>query len=139
MAKGVFRKHLSHLIPADADAENLMRPIKHGEDVMVEVKRPRNLRHHRLFWGLMGLIWQNQEYYRSPEHVCAAFKIAVGHIDVIKTKRGEVAIPKSISFAKMDQVEFNHFFERALEFAVSEVIPGLGKEDLRTEVQMMVS
>ena len=139
MAKGVFRKHLSHLVPADADAETLMRSVKHDEAVMIEVKRPRNLRHHRLFWALMNMIWENQEHYKSPQEVCAAFKLAVGHVDIIKTKRGTVAIPKSISFAKMDQVEFNQFFERALEFAVTEVIPGLGKEDLRAEVQMMVS
>lgn len=115
-----------------------MRSIKLGECVEVKIKRPRNLQHHRLFWALMQKVYENQEHYKSPEEVCTAFKFAVSLTDKIKTRRGEIEVPRSIAFAKMDQVAFREFFDKAVDFCVQEVIPGLGKADLEREVMEMV-
>ena len=46
----------------------------------------------------------------------------------------EVRIPKSIAFHAMDQAEFEAFYERVIDVVVSEIIPGLSREDLKREL-----
>lgn len=135
----VFRKELFGLAATDDASEAALRSIKLGECLEVKLKRPRNLQQHRLFWALMQKVYENQEHYTSPEQVCTAFKFATGHVESIKTARGVIQVPKSISFAKMDQIAFGAFFKKAVDFCVQEVIPGLKSEDLEREVMEMVA
>ena len=131
-------KHLSALRSADDDAETLIRSLREGEIVAADIKRPRNLAHHRKFWKLMQIVADNQEHYKDAEEVCTAFKFAVGHTQKLKTMRGVVEIPLSISFARMDQTAFEAFYERALDFLVTEVIPGIAVKELEREIDDML-
>ena len=136
--KALFVKDMGSLRSADDQAAEMLRGIKRGEIVMVEVKRPRNLEMHRLFWALMQKVAENQTHYRDAEEVCAAFKIATGHCTYVKTKHGLVGLPKSISFASMDQDSFRAFFDKAVDFMVSDVLPGVDRKDLTREVEDML-
>lgn len=135
----IFRKELGCLRPADEQAEHLLHGLKLGECIEVKTRKPRNLQQHRLFWKLMQTVCENQDHYKTPEEVCIAFKFGVGLTDKIKTKRGVVEIPKSISFAKMDQIAFGEFFKRAIDFCVAEVLPGIGSDELEREVLEMAA
>ena len=77
----MFQKHLGTLRPAEPAAEEMLARIKHDDIVRVEIKKPRNLQHHRQFWALMNLVFENQDHYKSAEEVCTAFKFATGHYD----------------------------------------------------------
>jgi hypothetical protein len=46
----------------------------------------------------------------------------------------QVAIPKSISFANMPQGKFETFYTNAVDFIITEVIPGLARDDLEAMV-----
>src|SRR3990167_4678587 len=135
----LLRKGFEMLQQGDDAAQRLIGSLRHGEFIAADIKRPRNLGHHRKFWALMELVARNQKYYASAEQVCAAFKVAVGHADYVKTKRGMIGIPKSISFANMDQSEFEAFYSKAVEYLTTEVIPGLNKDALRSEVEEMLT
>ena len=134
----MFQKHLGTLRPAEPAAEEVLARIKHDDIVRVEIKKPRNLLHHRKFWALMNLVFENQDHYRSADEVCTAFKFATGHYDeqryVIKGETYLHRVPRSISFAKMSQDEFANFYERAIQFLITEVIPGLDRADLEREL-----
>ena len=130
----VFRKELGCLKPADEEAEKVLRGVKLGECVTVDVKKPRNLQHHRKFWKLMETICQNQEHYATAKDICTVFKFRIGHTKKILTRDGIVEEPLSISFAAMDQDEFAAFYDRAVDFVLKEVIPGLKREDLEREL-----
>ena len=55
-------------------------------------------------------------------------------------KDGNVAyIPKSIAFASMDQTAFNDFWDKAVTFIVTKVIPGMNRDALETEILSMVA
>lgn len=135
----MLRKSLGGLKAADEVAASVLAGIKENDLVAVEIKRRRNLKMHRLFWALMQKIYENQETYSSPEEVAAAFKVAAGHCDFVQTPRGLVGVPKSISFAKMDQAEFRAFFDKALDYLTTVVIPGLNRDDLEREVMEMTA
>lgn len=135
----VFRRYSQGFQPTDDASEAALKSAKLGECVEIKLKRPRNLQMHRLFWKLMQTVYENQEHYRSADEVCTAFKFAVGHCDTLRTKRGDVQVPKSIAFAKMDQIAFRAFFDAAIKFCVEEVLPGLNSEALEKEVLELVA
>lgn len=145
-----FRKDLGALRPANDAAEQAMSKVKHGTEVRVEMRRPRNLQHHKKFWALASIVADNQEHYASAEHLVDALKVATGHCETHAGKPETVAcphcggtfkhqtiiyVPHSISFKSMDQAEFEAFYERCLDIVAKHVIPGIDKDDLRREVE----
>ena len=135
--RAVFRKGLRGLEPVDSAAAESIATLPVGGMVMVEVTRARNIRHHRKWWALMSLIADNLPGV-SAETVCDMIKIGVGHVHAVKTKRGMVSIPKSISFAAMDQAEFDRFYDHAVHYIASDVLPGVSSADLEREVLSMI-
>ena len=135
MARAVFARKLNALYPAEPEAEQLLHSVGQGELVMVEIRRPRNVYHHRKFFALLNLVYENQEHFKSVDELLAALKLALGYVTIVRTKRfGEIAIPKSINFATMDQPAFEQFYNRAVDFIVAEVIPGLNKQELAEQI-----
>jgi hypothetical protein len=125
----------------DANGESALAKIAKGDIVSVEVKRPRNVKFLRLYWALVGLVHDNldHERYPTPEDLSDAIKIAAGHRNRIELPSGEVGfIPKSIAFHKMDQAEFDSFYERVCDLIALHFLPGVNKDDLRMEVSMMI-
>lgn len=137
--KLVFRKDVNSLRPADRMAQDALAKIKAGDMVTVEVRKPRCLSHHRLYWALMQLVADNMDGDFSPEVVSDVIKVRTGHVTVVRTKKGEVFVPKSISFSSMDQVAFRDFFDRALKVVVTDIIPGLDSDTLRHEVEAIIA
>jgi len=132
-----FRKELGKLVPADDTAQAALAKIKLGADVQLEIKRPRNIAHHRKFWALANLVADNQEHYETAEQVVAALKAATGHCDWLpmRDKKHMVAIPRSIAFHKMDQGEFAAFYDKCIDVVASHFLPGVDSAALRDEVE----
>jgi hypothetical protein len=140
LARFLAAKTIGGFRPIDEAGEEFMRRIKRGEVVSIEVKRPRNIQHHRLFWALMTIVWQNhdQERYPTVEDLVAAVKIAAGHRTRIQLPGGEVGfIPGSIAFHKMSQDDFGAFWERVVDLVCAHFLPGVTPEALRAEVENM--
>ena len=135
--RAVFRKGLRGLEPADSAAAESIGTLPVGGMVMVEVVRARNLRHHRKWWVLMSLIADNLDGV-TAETVCDVIKIGIAHVHTVKTKRGLVHISKSVSFASMDQTEFDAFYQQAVHYIVADVLPGVNSSDLEREVITMI-
>jgi len=134
MAEGIFVKHFNAFRPDDEMAESIMQTIKAGEAVKIKVTRSRSLPHLRLYWKLMQIVWENQETYKEKEDMEEDFRIAVGHCKEVTKFSGEVRIKAlPINFNQMDQAEFNIFFNKAVNFLCTEIIPGMDSEDLRRE------
>ncbi len=134
-----WRKAPGCLMPASPEAENALLKIKLDTIVEADPKQKRNLQLLRLYWATMEKIAENQTHYPDAKAVDAAFKVACGHCDWIETSKGLVGIPRSISFASMDQIEFDVFWNKALRYCCEQVIPGLDGERLRAEVMDMVT
>ena len=135
MARFLMVKNMGALRPVDEAGEAVLRHIGQGEIVGVEVKRPRNVKHHRMFFAMLSIVLQNQDYYKSLEDLLDVCKLRIGHCRTLLTRDGEVKIPSSISFAQLDQDGFNDFYNRACAWVVTEVIPGLKRGDLDAEVE----
>lgn len=138
--KFFFKKALGGtLIPTTEASREWLESLPHGEVVSGEFKRPRNGRHHAKFFAMLDLVFKNQSHYKSVEEILLVFKHHVGHGKWIVTKQNgdisEVFMPGSISFAKMDQAAFEDFYNKAVDFVCTTIIPGLEEGDLRRELE----
>lgn len=139
--KIVCRKLMGTLRPVDPVGEDALAKIKNNDLVMVEVKRARSIQHHRLYWALIGKVWENldQEDYPTADDLSDAIKIAAGHRVRLAMPDGSVAYSaKSIAFAKMDQTEFAAFYERVCDVIAMHFLPGVTSAELRSEVEQMI-
>lgn len=135
MVRILVAKNLGKLQPIDEAGEAVLKKLGQGEIVSVELIRPRNVQHHRKFFALLQIILENQDFYKSIDDLLDVCKLRIGHVRTVQTKDGTVSIPESISFAAMDQDAFNAFYDRACNWVITEVIPGLAKKDLDAEVE----
>ena len=139
MVKIDMAKTLVGLQPVYEDGEKVIRGLKLGEIISVDVVRPRNGKFHDKLFALLNLIYPNQDVYPSMNTLLDACKLATGHYDVVMLKGKEWHLPKSINFASMDAAEFKVFFDAVCNWVVTKVIPGLERtgldEAVRTKLQ----
>ncbi len=125
------------LIPTDAASAEALRALPDGTVVAVEAKRARSPDHHRKFFALLKVAFDNQQTdFRSIDTMLDAIKIAVGHAEMRETFTGEKYwYPKSISFHNMGQQKFNEFYDKALDVICEHIMPGTDRETLENELR----
>ena len=130
------RRTVSGLSADDDAATCVLRKIKVGDVVRVEVRRPRNLSAHRRFFALVNLVYTNSEKFPSPDVARRVLTCRAGHaLPYIIESTGEVLlIPESISFANMDQDEFDAFWQRVVKVVCEEILPGVTEADIEAEI-----
>ena len=114
------------LVPLGDDAYEEKKKLKLGQTYSVEVKVARNVDFHRKYFALIAYAWeflneQETERFKDKENFRKYIEIAAGHCDVIFHPRLQefVEIPKSISFAKMDNTAFSDLYGRVKDVIFS--------------------
>jgi hypothetical protein len=134
MSDVYFARTIGGLAPVDDAAREAINHYGTGEILRAKLYRDRNPRHHRLFFGLLKLVFDNQERYLSTEALRFAITVQAGYVDEIRLSGDRVALkPKSISFGSMDQGEFKLFYDAALK-AIPELLPELKGVDWEREL-----
>jgi hypothetical protein len=99
----------------DSDKE-AVKKIKAGDDVEIEIKRPRNLAFHRKTFSLFNLVFDNQEHYKNLEELRKDLTIEAGYFTKRYNMHGvEIIEAQSISFAAMNQDTFDEYYQRLLD------------------------
>ncbi len=102
----------------DSDHEKAKK-IKVNEFYEFSYSKPRNYQFHKKFFALLELVYQNQELYNNKDDLREDLTIEAGFYRNAKNLQGEpVKKAKSISFAKMDENEFNDFYNRIIDVIV---------------------
>lgn len=127
-------KRLNGLHAADDAAADVVRALAQGEVIRANIRKPRNLQFHRKFFALLQLVYESTELWPSVDELLIDLKFRLGHVDAVQLSSGEVVkLPKSISFAKMDDVEFSQFFDRSMR-VLCEMAGGIEEDGLREAV-----
>lgn len=119
-----FRKRNGSLVPLNEQADEFMAGIKDGKDVLVTVRRARNLKFHRLLFAMLHKIIDNTDRWSDEEVLLADLKeqIRYGHY-CANGFSGEIRfVPDSISFAKCDEDKFRRLFNRFVHVLATEVL-----------------
>jgi|TARA_R100000544_G_scaffold34719_3_gene21657 hypothetical protein len=127
------------LVPTDRKSEDLIKALRPGRIVMIRSHAARNGKHHRLLWAVAGLIAENSEHYDDAEHVVEQLKLATGHVkrvwyDVPGLGRIQQIRGASIAYESMSQEDFSAWFEKALIYIQSDMLPGVETETIRKEI-----
>jgi len=114
------------LIPVGDTGNNFLAKKMHEGDILpAKVWKPRNYGYHRKYMAMLKYLEQNCDKYNCIEAYKQELKLRTGYYTIHTTSKGvEVPILKSISFAEMDQVEFEEFFSKCIDAILMWFIPG---------------
>jgi hypothetical protein len=126
---------------SDTRSAELWNDLPRGKDLRAKVTQPRNVKHHRKLFALLGVVLPHQDVYLTTHALLDGIKLATGHTHaVINPETGETLhAPASIAFDKMGQDEFEQFYDRAVDLICRRIIPGLGRADLEREVNEILA
>lgn len=130
----------------DDAAREYLRKVKLGDVVKCEVIRPRSVKYHRRFFGMLNTVWQACGDWQTVDELLVELKFRAGLVDrqqVIDKATGEVLAeiikPRSISFAAMSDDQFREFVDRCIKIICETMVPGLDDSVLRDEVLRAVA
>ena len=121
------------LKPVYESDQDSLRKIPANEEVKADIVRPRNYQFHKKFFALLNLAFNNQERYDNFEAMRAVFIMKAGFYEEVRTDKGLLYFPKSISFANMDEIEFTQLYSKMLDIVCIEL--GAEREDLIPEIE----
>lgn len=129
------------LVPMyDSDYDE-KKKLRVGEIVLCDISKPRNYEFHKKFFALIRLVFDN-----LPEHIADTFNIYSEEdmLDVLKVDLGlynivyvggkQLVKVGSISFAKMDNTEFERFYNRSIDIVLNKYMNGTERFDLIEEI-----
>ncbi len=135
MTKAAFVKAGRGLLPCDEDGRELMAALSQGQQVMVNIHTPRNIRHHRLFFVLLHKIVEAGAWSGSREALRKTLLYETNTVDIVIMFDGTIEYTvRSMDFENMPQNEFNIFFDKALEKISNDLLQSDDWELLKAEI-----
>ena len=140
----IFCEVTAHgLVPLYDSDYDLKKRLRVGSVVKCKVSNPRNYEHHKKFFALVRLTFDNlpsnlAEYFKvhNEEDMLRRFKRDLGYFKTSLNERGEKEIEyQSISFSAMEQHEFERFYNQCIDLVLYKYLKGIDKEDLITEIE----
>ena len=116
--KILVKKTLSGLIPVSKTEYDKLQEcrLKIGETYQIDIKKPRNVKFHRKFFVLINLCFENQENYNNIDHLRHDLIVEAGFYEKVFDLNGiETLRARSMSFAKMDDIEFKELYNRVAD------------------------
>ena len=115
---------------------DLKKRLKVGQSYVADVKVARNVGFHRKYWALLNAAWsllpeRTSNGFRSLEGFRSYVIVAAGFYELYFNPRLKefVEVPRSISFEKMDEVEFSELYNRSKDVIWSIVGRYVSEED----------
>ncbi len=129
------------LVPLyDSDYDEKQR-LKVGDKVLCHISRPRNYLFHKKFFALIRLVFENlpehlhaQMGIYSEDDLLTSIKLDLGRATVITYNGVDVVKVGSISFAAMDDTQFEEFYRAAISVILNKYLVGTDREELLEEV-----
>ena len=132
-------------VPLDDIDWEQKKQLKLGSDVKIRITMPRNIKFHRKFFALLNITFENlpekiqeEKNIDSVDRLLQLIKIHLGYYDVVKVGESNVLNLHSISFAKMDETEFRHFYDLAVNDILRYFLQGTNRNDLLQEVDAFI-
>ena len=131
------------LVPLYESDYDLKKRLRVGSTVRCRVSQPRNYEFHKKFFALVRLTFDNLPFplvgrwaIRSMDDMLRRFKRDLGYFTSSVNELGEREIEyRSISFAAMDEHEFEAFYENCVNLVLYKYLSGIDRQELIEEVQ----
>jgi hypothetical protein len=137
------------LVPVDQQGVELLAKLKTGAGVSCEIKRARNVGHHRKLFALLNFAfdaWEPaaQQYKGQPvqknfDRFRSDIVILAGFFEATIAINGETRLAaKSISFANMGQDEFDGLYEKVITVVMHKILTNYQREDLDNIIEQLL-
>lgn len=125
---------ISGLIPASRTEFDKLQSakLKIGEFYKVEITKQRNPKHHKKFFVLLNLCFNNQDIFNNQDQMRKWITMKAGFVEKVITPTGFYYDAQSISFSKMDQTEFDDYYNKCINVCLNWI--GFDREDLMEEI-----
>src|ERR1700733_12302202 len=114
------------LAPHGPTDDEIIRGFDAGRPLRVRITQARNPRATRFYFAMLSLVRENlPEPAPSVQVLHEAVKVMLGITLTVKTPRGDIVLPGSISFAAMSEPAFHDYLEAFKHLLVTRIIPGV--------------
>ena len=149
--KGYFKKMPGGvLVPDNDETREWLEGVKLGGYVKAELTRPRNYKYLQKFILLVKVgfeYWEPPKIdskYGTPEKNFERFRemvtIQAGYYHVVMNLDGTARLQAdSISFANMNEEDFNKLFSNVVDVLLKKVCTNQSKEDINNHVNTLLS
>jgi hypothetical protein len=146
-----LQKNFGVLAPADEQAEEIIKGMKHGQVMRVKFTLPRNYKFLKKYFALLKVGYDNwtpgkiNSKYGVPEKDFGRFRadviILAGYYTTTVRLDGSVRIePKSTAFANMTEEEFSTLYSKTIDVLLKHVYGnGMTPEELNQIVERYLS
>lgn len=138
------------LVPYDEAAAAFIQKMKVGELAHSDFKRVRNYKFHKKYFALVtfafdqweprgGLTYQGQAVTKNKDRFRKDVAILAGFFESTVNLKGEVRLEaKSISFAQMDEIEFEALYSATVDVVLQRVLTRFTKDELENVVNQLL-
>lgn len=117
------------LFPSDFDDK---RKLKLGQDYLADITNPRNLGFHKKFFAMLNVGHENTKLEMPFDTYRKYMTVKAGFFTAYQTPKGLYYDPDSISFASMEQDEFEEVYSRVLDRIIEDI--GVTKEEVEKQL-----
>lgn len=130
-----LQRTLRGLIPLDDTDKEKINKIPFDVALEYDVKVPRNIKFHRKYFAMMNLAFENQDEFKNFQIFREAVIIGAGFFDKVQRLHGEeIIVAKSISFANMDNEQFEQLYTACIDTIIDYF--NFTKKDFESELAM---
>ena len=130
-------------VPMYESDHEAKKRLRVGTVVKCKASNPRNYEFHKKFFALVRLTFDNLPtrlavYWKinNEDDMLRRFKRDLGYFTSTYNEKGEKEIEYgSISFAAMEQYEFECFYNQCIDLVLCKYIKGVDRQDLITEIE----
>ena len=129
------------LVPMYESDYDEKKRLKLGDTVLCTIKKPRNYEFHKKFFALVRLCYQNLPEWmeqvldiHSEEDMLTSMKLDLGMAEIVYINGRPIAKTGSISFAAMDNTEFERFYNRCVDLVLTRYLCGTDRQALLDEI-----
>lgn len=145
MAEMYFKKSGQILIPEFISQEDF-KELPNNTVFKVVISQPRNYKLHKKFFSMVKCaydLWEPngvEGVAKSFDNFRSELTILCGHYETVFSVHGSSfkLIPKSISFAKMDEQTFKNLYSTAIDIILKNVLKNYTKDDFEEVVLKII-
>jgi len=116
MAEIYLQKSWGTLVPANEEAEEIIKGMKQGQPIKLRYAFPRNYENHKRFFVFVKTTFDIQDHFPNMEHYRKWLVMKSGHYAIITAPNGyQIFDAASLRFDKMDEVEFRKVFSDCID------------------------
>ena len=103
------------LLPAYDSDKEIYDKLKLNEIHFFKTANMRSPEFHRKYFALIKLCFENQEQFGDMQDLRYYMQMKAGYYRIVPTDKGQMILPESIAFEKMDNETFKELYSKVLD------------------------